>query len=69
MHSHVYVLTLSFSISVLLIFSKIILLILQSSDLHGFIKRNGVADLNFVYDLSMLQKHCFLQYIQFGRLD
>ena len=58
-------LTFSFSISVLLIFSKIILLILPSSDLHGFIKRHGVADLNFVYDISMSQMSCFLKYTQY----
>ena len=40
-------LTFSFSISVLLIFSKIILLISPSSDLHGFIKWHGATDLKF----------------------
>ena len=40
-------LTFIFTLSVLLIFSNIILLILPSSDLNGFIKRHGVADLKF----------------------
>ena len=51
----------SFSMSVLLIFSNIILLTLPSSDLDEFVKRHGVVDLNFFYDLLMLQMHRFLQ--------